>query len=197
MFADGRGVRVNRRLAGQHIVRWATLLAALLLMAASPLAAQLPPAASQGAGQGGPAPAGRQSDVCESSAAGSPYIPVDSWVYPAVLRLYSLGFVDSVYLGMRPWTRSSVNNMLDEVGSRIEDYDAGPATNEAERIYTGTDPRVALQCSGLLPGPGGSCAGGVGLLGGARHQRHAAPRQLSSRLDRHQRLRPSLPERLQ
>jgi hypothetical protein len=104
-------------------------------MAASPLAAQLPPAASKGVGQGGPAPADSQSDVCESSTAGSPYIPVDSWVYPALLRLYSLGFVDSVYLGMRPWTRSSVNNMLDEVGSRIEDYDAGPATDEAERIY--------------------------------------------------------------
>ena len=29
--------------------------------------------------------------VCESSTQGSPYIPVDSWVYPAVLRLYSLG----------------------------------------------------------------------------------------------------------
>jgi len=135
MFADGRGVRVNRRLAGPHIFRWAALLAALLLMVTSPLAAE-PPSASQGAGQGGPAPADNQSDACESSVAGSPYIPVDSWVYPAVWRLYSLGFVDTVYLGMRPWTRSSVNNMLDEVGSRIEDYDAGPATNEAARIYT-------------------------------------------------------------
>jgi hypothetical protein len=75
-------------------------------------------------------------DDCGPSVAGSPYIPVDSWVYPAVLRLYSLGFVDTVYLGMRPWTRSSVSNLLDEVGSRIEDYDAGPATDEATRIYT-------------------------------------------------------------
>jgi hypothetical protein len=74
-------------------------------------------------------------DACEPDTAGSPYIPVDSWVYPAVLRLYSLGYVDTVYLGMRPWTRSSVSNMLDEVGSRIEEYDAGPATDEAERIY--------------------------------------------------------------
>ena len=135
MFADGRGVRVNSRLTGPHIFRWATLLAAVLLMAARPLASQLPSAASQGASQGGRDP-DSQSDVCESSIAGSPYIPVDSWVYPAVWRLYSLGFVDSVYLGMRPWTRSSVNNMLDEVGSRIEDYDAGPATDEAARIYT-------------------------------------------------------------
>jgi len=136
MFADGRGVRVNRRLAGLHVFRWATLLAALFLMAVNPLAAQLPAAASQGVGQGGPAPADSQSGVCEPSTAGSPYIPVDSWVYPAVMRLYSLGFVDTVYLGMRPWTRSSVSNMLDEVGSRIEDYDAGPATDEAARIYT-------------------------------------------------------------
>jgi hypothetical protein len=51
------------------------------------------------------------------------------------MRLYSLGFVDSVYLGMRPWTRSSVSNMLDEVSSRIEDYDSGPNTDEAEKIY--------------------------------------------------------------
>jgi hypothetical protein len=103
-------------------------------MAVNPLAAQLPPAASKGAGQGTPNSAST-TDACESDTAGSPYIPVDSWVYPAVLRLYSLGYVDTVYLGMRPWTRSSVNNMLDEVSSRIEDYDAGPATDEAEKIY--------------------------------------------------------------
>jgi hypothetical protein len=102
-------------------------------MTANPLSGEQP-VASQGTGQGGIDP-GSQSDACESSVTGSPYIPVDSWVYPAVLRLYSLGFVDTVYLGMRPWTRSSVSNMLDEVGSRTEDYDAGPATDEAEKIY--------------------------------------------------------------
>jgi hypothetical protein len=134
MVVDGRGVRVNGRLAGQHVFRWATLLIALLAMTANALAGEQP-VASQGAGQRGTAPAGSQSDDCGSSVAGSPYIPVDSWVYPAVLRLYSLGYVDTVYLGMRPWTRSSVSNMLDEVGDRIEDYDPGPATDEAESIY--------------------------------------------------------------
>jgi hypothetical protein len=102
-------------------------------MTANPVAAQLP-AASQDASLGSPPPVSA-TDACESDAAGSPYIPVDSWIYPAVLRLYSLGYVDTVYLGMRPWTRSSVSNMLDEVGSRIEDYDSGPATDEAEKIY--------------------------------------------------------------
>jgi hypothetical protein len=102
-------------------------------MSAYPVAAELP-GASQDASQG-TAHSVSATDACEPSVAGSPYIPVDSWIYPAVLRLYSLGFVDSVYLGMRPWTRSSVDNILDEVGSRIEDYDSGPATAEAEKIY--------------------------------------------------------------
>ncbi|GAC1361815.1 MAG: hypothetical protein NVSMB3_10060 [Acidobacteriaceae bacterium] len=43
---------------------------------------------------------------------GSTYIPVDSWVYPAMTRLYSLGYVDTMFLGMRPWTRRSVLHML-------------------------------------------------------------------------------------
>ncbi len=43
---------------------------------------------------------------------GSPYIPVDSWVYPAMTRLYSMGFLDSMFLGMRPWTRLSALHML-------------------------------------------------------------------------------------
>jgi len=103
-------------------------------MTAETVAAQ-PQAALQDANLGSPTRVS-MTDACESDTAGSPYIPVDSWVYPAVWRLYSLGFVDSVYVGMRPWTRSSVNNMLNEVSSHIEDYgSSGPAKDEAERIY--------------------------------------------------------------
>jgi hypothetical protein len=69
------------------------------------------------------------------SVLGSPYIPVDSWVYPAILRLYSLGFVDKVFLGMRPWTRSSVGHIMDAAGARIADTDGGPAADEAQDIY--------------------------------------------------------------
>jgi hypothetical protein len=45
---------------------------------------------------------------------GSTYIPVDSWIYPALLRLYSLGYLDTAFLSMRPWTRRSVEHMLDK-----------------------------------------------------------------------------------
>jgi hypothetical protein len=43
---------------------------------------------------------------------GSVYIPVDSWMYPELVRLYGLGYLDTMFLGMRPWTRRSVLHML-------------------------------------------------------------------------------------
>ncbi len=76
--------------------------------------------------------------VCESSTQGSPYIPIDSWVYPAVLRLYSRGFVDHVYLGMRPWTRAGLSHVLEDIDTQIEDANAyGVSTaGKAQDIYT-------------------------------------------------------------
>jgi hypothetical protein len=43
---------------------------------------------------------------------GSTYIPVDSWMYPELMRLYGMGYLDTMFLGMRPWTRRSVIHML-------------------------------------------------------------------------------------
>ena len=81
------------------------------------------------------ASSGTPSSVCEPSVMGSPYIPVDFWIYPAVMRLYSLGYVDSVFLGLRPWTRASLSHMLDETAARMEDDDKSAAADEAEGIY--------------------------------------------------------------
>ncbi len=107
----------NRRIVAA-VIPCAMLLAGLSLLASATAAAE-----------------DRTATDCEPAALGSPYIPVDSWVYPAVLRLYSLGFVDNVFLGMRPWTRASVSNMLEEAGERIEDADDGPDTDNARAIY--------------------------------------------------------------
>ena len=62
----------------------------------------------------------------------SPYIPLDSWIYPAVMRLYGMGFVDTVFVGMRPWTRLSVAHMLEASSDRI----TGSTNDEAIEIYT-------------------------------------------------------------
>src|SRR5271165_3787749 len=51
---------------------------------------------------------------CETAELGSPYIPLDSWMYPSLTRLYSLGYLDLAFLGLRPWTRSSVIHMLED-----------------------------------------------------------------------------------
>ena len=66
----------------------------------------------------------RPDSPCLPARLDSPFIPVDSWIYPAVLRLYGLGFVDNVYLGMRPWTRSERSKHAREPRAHsIEDAD--------------------------------------------------------------------------
>jgi len=117
----------------------AMLSTALFLLTLQPVAAEMP-GANDPAAQTVP-DAGRPSPVCEPASLDSPYIPVDSWIYPAILRLYGLGYIDSVYLGMRPWTRASVDHMLEEAGARIEDAQDYPdaATDEAQQIYEAID----------------------------------------------------------
>jgi hypothetical protein len=94
------------------------------------------PATPEGAGQS-ERDSSRSTTVCEPSILGSSYIPVDSWVYSAVLRLYSLGYVDHVYLGMRPWTRASLSHVLEDIDAQIEDSNTyGDSTaGEAQDIY--------------------------------------------------------------
>ena len=147
---------VSKRAAIASFCSSAILLAGFSLFS-SRLAAESP-ATGKSSAQTTP-DAGRPEPVCEPESLDSPYIPVDSWVYPAILRLYGLGYVDMVYLGMRPWTRASVERMLEEASARIEDaQDYGDsATDEAEAIYKALDrelhPDMQGPC-GVLKGKG-------------------------------------------
>jgi hypothetical protein len=58
---------------------------------------------------------------------GSAYIPVDSWVYPAVLRLYSLGYADTIFLSMRPYTRQSLAHILEATHDDVVNSDSEEA----------------------------------------------------------------------
>ena len=49
----------------------------------------------------------------------SPYVPLDSWVYPALQRLVALGYVRSQIVGMRPWTRMACAEMLDDAAEKF------------------------------------------------------------------------------
>ena len=62
----------------------------------------------------------------------SPYVPLDSWVYPALERLIALGYIQSNVLGMRPWTRMSCARMLEDAADKFPE---GGEQGEAGKIY--------------------------------------------------------------
>ncbi|MCU1308051.1 MAG: hypothetical protein JWN45_2746 [Acidobacteriaceae bacterium] len=47
----------------------------------------------------------------------SPYVPLDSWIYPAFDRLSALGVVPTAILGIKPWTRKECARLLDEAAA--------------------------------------------------------------------------------
>lgn len=53
--------------------------------------------------------------------AGSSYVPMASWIYPALDRLAALGFVPSQTAGLRPWTREECQRQMREAGERLDD----------------------------------------------------------------------------
>src|SRR5207244_6603425 len=62
-----------------------------------------------------------------------PYVPMDSWVYPQLDRLIALGYVQSGYLGQRPWTRLECARLLEEVNEQLAE---SPQDTPAQKIYT-------------------------------------------------------------
>ena len=124
---------MNRNPVVPVFIRYALVLSGLVLMAAGTLTAEQPNA-SANPRQPAMSPSVDDFD-CEAAFQGSPYIPVDSWIYPAMLRLYSLGYVDTVYLNMRPWTRANLGHMLEEAADRLEDEEGDRGASEAQQLY--------------------------------------------------------------
>jgi Capsule assembly protein Wzi/PAP2 superfamily len=69
----------------------------------------------------------------EARNMGSPYVPLDSWVYPALDRLTALGYVHTGFADMRPWTRMECGRQVEEASDRIAEEEAQPS--EAGRLY--------------------------------------------------------------
>jgi membrane-associated phospholipid phosphatase len=58
---------------------------------------------------------------------GSPYVPLDSWIYPALERLEAWGYVPEGFLGQRPWTRMECARLISDASDRITDDANSPA----------------------------------------------------------------------
>jgi hypothetical protein len=50
---------------------------------------------------------------------GSPYVPLDSWIYPAMERLAALGLLSNEFMGLRPWTRRECVRMLGDAADQL------------------------------------------------------------------------------
>jgi membrane-associated phospholipid phosphatase len=58
---------------------------------------------------------------------GSPNVPLDSWVYPAVEKLVSLGYIKAAFLSLKPWTRIETASLVNEVQDNLVGDDVLPA----------------------------------------------------------------------
>jgi hypothetical protein len=131
-------------LEGQRFTQRVAAMAGCLVLIPMAVATQMvaQSAAPQKSG------ASQTASVCEPASLGSPYITVDSWIYPAVLRLYSLGFIDHVFLGMRPWTRASVARMLEDAADRLQNAPDGPLNDEGQQLYKALQSELSPDMSG-------------------------------------------------
>jgi len=68
----------------------------------------------------------------QSKNMGSPYVPLDSWIYPAIERLTALGYINSGIAGMRPWTRMECARQISEASDRIADDEGN---SEGSSLY--------------------------------------------------------------
>jgi membrane-associated phospholipid phosphatase len=79
---------------------------------------------------------------------GSSYVPLDSWVYPALERLAALGYIQSASLSLRPWTRLECARLLGEVAQRQTDTDR---PEEVQQLYDALSKEFGYE-SGLMEG---------------------------------------------
>ena len=89
----------------------------------------------------------------QSKYMGSPYVPLDSWIYPALERLAALGFVSSGIQGMRPWTRIECARQVEEAGDRLGGDEA--EGSEAARLYRDLESEFGMEMNLLGGGNNG------------------------------------------
>ena len=91
----------------------------------------------------------KNSEVTEepASPAASALVPLESWVYPAFVRLAALGYADTAFLGLRPWTRSECARLVEE---SEEHLDADPAPRDVVGLVNALRSEFAFEL-GLAP----------------------------------------------
>jgi hypothetical protein len=84
--------------------------------------------------QAHPGPPGDGYGDCETANMGSTYIPIESWIYPAIERLALAGYIQTAFAGLRPWTRMESARLVEEAQEQQIDHqndlDSGEGVDE-------------------------------------------------------------------
>jgi hypothetical protein len=76
---------------------------------------------------------------------GSTNVPMDSWIYPALMRLAAMGFIPDQSVAIRPWTRQECLRQLREAESLADLKDSFSAGLRAQAHLLMTDLQVELE----------------------------------------------------
>lgn len=83
---------------------------------------------------------------------GSPYVPLDSWIYPALKRLAALGYVSDQVSDLAPWTRAECLHQTQQAADEASTREAvrkWPALNEeALQLIAGLNAELGREESG-------------------------------------------------
>src|SRR6266436_4611732 len=74
----------------------------------------------------------QESSEDNTGKVGSPYVPLDSWIYPALERLAALGYIDTAISGLRPWTRLECARLVAEAADHQLD---GGDSSDVGKFY--------------------------------------------------------------
>jgi hypothetical protein len=73
---------------------------------------------------------GDQNADCDSSNMASTYVPIESWIYPAIERLALAGYIQTAFAGLRPWTRMESARLVAEAQEQQADLDPEEVPDE-------------------------------------------------------------------
>ena len=64
----------------------------------------------------------------------STYVPIESWIYSALERLASAGYIQTAFVGLRPWTRMDCARLLAEAEELQMDSNADEQTAQVKLL---------------------------------------------------------------